>query len=75
MNIYKKYTKIMSAPRNESMKLAPVRTFNDFLLDTNKYLAPPLNDLKRFNNRCISNLLYFQTNYIALAAVIFALFV
>ena len=59
---------------NEKMKLAPVRSLNDFLLDSKKYISPPFNDIKRFNNRVTSNLLYYQTNYIGLSAVVFVLF-
>lgn len=63
-----------SNKHNEKMKLAPVRPMNDFLLDSKKYLSPPFNDLKRFNNRVTSNLLYYQTNYFALSTAVFLLF-
>ena len=33
--------------------------------------APPFNDFPRWNNRIISNLLYYQTNYIASFLVFF----
>lgn len=59
---------------SDAMKLAPLRDLNDFLLDTKKYIPPALNDLKRFNNRITSNLLYYQTNYLALSVTIFLLF-
>lgn len=61
-------------PNGDKMKLAPVRPLNDFLLDSKKYLAPPFNDLKRFNNRVTSNLLYYQTNYFALSTAVFLIF-
>uniref|UniRef100_A0A0K0CY59 PRA1 family protein n=1 Tax=Angiostrongylus cantonensis TaxID=6313 RepID=A0A0K0CY59_ANGCA len=32
---------------------------------------PPYNDLQRWNNRIISNLLYYQTNYFAFFALLF----
>ena len=56
------------------MKLAPIRSLADFLLDAKKYRLPPFDNLKRFNNRVTSNLLYYQTNYFAISAVIFSLF-
>lgn len=63
-----------SNTKSEKMKLAPFRSMNDFLLDSKKYTPPTFNDLKRFNNRVTSNLLYYQTNYFAISAVVFALF-
>lgn len=57
----------------EKMKLAPIRSVNDFILDSKKYLSPPLSDMKRFNNRLTSNLLYYQTNYFAFSFVVFVL--
>lgn len=59
--------------KSEKMKLAPLRSVNDFLLDSKRYLPPTFSDLKRFNNRVTSNLLYYQTNYLAISAVIFLL--
>ncbi|KAK5967637.1 hypothetical protein GCK32_013359 [Trichostrongylus colubriformis] len=38
-----------------------------------QFQLPPYNDLPRWNNRIISNLLYYQTNYFALFAVLFVL--
>lgn len=56
------------------MKTVPIRSMSDFLLDSKKYLPPPFNDLKRFNNRVISNLLYYQTNYFVTTGFVFTLF-
>ncbi|CAJ0918133.1 unnamed protein product, partial [Mesorhabditis belari] len=44
-------------------ELPPFRAINDFLLESARYERPPLEDLARWNNRIISNLLYYQTNY------------
>lgn len=54
--------------------MVPFRNLNDFILDSKKYSAPSFSDLKRLNNRVISNLLYYQTNYFALSAIVFSLF-
>ncbi|KAK5983015.1 hypothetical protein GCK32_007857 [Trichostrongylus colubriformis] len=43
------------------------------LMDKLNPSLPPYNDLPRWNNRIISNLLYYQTNYFALFAVLFVL--
>lgn len=59
---------------SEGMKLAPFRDLNDFVLDTRKYIPPAINDLKRLSNRITSNLLYYQTNYLALSVIVFSLF-
>lgn len=69
-------THIMSSinTKSEKMKLAPIRSFNDFLLDSKKYTPPAFNDLKRLNNRVTSNLLYYQTNYFGISIVVFLLF-
>lgn len=64
----------MSGSKSEGLKMVPIRTLGDFLLDSKRYLPPTFNDLKRFNNRVTSNLLYYQTNYIAVSAIVFSLF-
>ncbi|EGT58984.1 hypothetical protein CAEBREN_28667 [Caenorhabditis brenneri] len=45
------------------VEVPPLRNFHEFLLETDRYERPPFNDFKKWNNRIISNLLYFQTNY------------
>lgn len=62
----------MSDP--ERFQIAPMRSLNDFVLDTKRYLPPTFNDIKRFNNRVVSNLLYYQTNYLALSSFVFIIF-
>ncbi|KAF1758668.1 hypothetical protein GCK72_015127 [Caenorhabditis remanei] len=68
----------MSSP-NENMQimngveLPPFRNFHEFLLETNRYERPPFNDFQKWNNRIISNLLYFQTNYFVTIITIFLL--
>lgn len=63
-----------SNAKSEKMKLAPFRSMSEFILDSGKYTPPTFNDLKRFNNRVISNLLYYQTNYFAISVAVFGLF-
>ncbi|XP_068602602.1 PRA1 family protein 3-like [Brachionichthys hirsutus] len=53
------------------MKLAPIRPWDDFFPGTDRFTKPEFGDLAKWNNRVISNLMYYQTNYFALALVVF----
>lgn len=53
------------------VELPPFRNINDFILGKARFELPPYNDLQRWNNRIISNLLYYQTNYFAFFALLF----
>ncbi|XP_034552003.1 PRA1 family protein 3-like [Notolabrus celidotus] len=53
------------------MELAPLRPWDDFYPGTDRFAKPEFGDLTKWNNRVISNLLYYQTNYFALAVVVF----
>nr|ACQ58841.1 PRA1 family protein 3 [Anoplopoma fimbria] len=53
------------------MELAPLRPWDDFFPGMDRYAKPEFGDLTKRNNRVISNLLYYQTNYFAVAAVVF----
>ncbi|KHJ89104.1 hypothetical protein OESDEN_11084 [Oesophagostomum dentatum] len=50
------------------VELPPFRNVNDFLLGKARFELPPYNDLPRWNNRIVSNLLYYQTNYFLIFA-------
>ncbi|XP_018617537.2 PRA1 family protein 3-like [Scleropages formosus] len=54
-----------------SMEIAPLRPWDDFFPGPDRFAKPDLSDLTKWNNRVISNLLYYQTNYFAVAAVLF----
>ncbi|CAL8250534.1 unnamed protein product [Boreogadus saida] len=54
-----------------SMELAPLRPWDDFFPGTDRFAKPDFRDLTKWNNRMISNLLYYQTNYFAVAIVVF----
>ncbi|RWS06161.1 PRA1 family protein 3-like protein [Dinothrombium tinctorium] len=56
----------------EGTEIAPLRTLNDFLLDS-RFQVPNFKDFKKWENRVNSNLLYYQTNYFISAIIIFAL--
>uniref|UniRef100_A0A3Q3JA27 PRA1 family protein n=1 Tax=Monopterus albus TaxID=43700 RepID=A0A3Q3JA27_MONAL len=53
--------------------LAPFRPWNDFFPGTDRFAKPEFGDLAKWNNRVISNLLYYQTNYFAVALVVFVI--
>jgi len=53
-----------------SMELAPLRPWDDFIPGTDRFARPDVGDLSRWNARVVSNLLYYQTNYLALAVVV-----
>lgn len=51
----------------------PMRSLNDFLLESARFQLPNFNDFEKWGNRVVKNLLYYQTNYYAMWAVIFVL--
>ncbi|XP_077405939.1 PRA1 family protein 3-like [Vanacampus margaritifer] len=53
------------------MELAPLRPWNDFYPGTERFAKPEIGDVAKWNNRVISNLMYYQTNYFAAAVVVF----
>lgn len=53
------------------MELAPLRPWDDFFPGTDRFAKPEFGDLTKWNNRVISNLMYYQTNYFAAALVVF----
>nr|XP_006630680.1 PREDICTED: PRA1 family protein 3 [Lepisosteus oculatus] len=53
------------------MELAPLRPWDDFLPGSDRFAKPDVGNLAKWNNRVVSNLLYYQTNYFAMAIVVF----
>ncbi|KAJ8016739.1 hypothetical protein DPEC_G00010480 [Dallia pectoralis] len=53
------------------MELAPLRPWEDFFPGADRFAKPDIGDLAKWNNRVINNLLYYQTNYFAVAIVVF----
>ncbi|XP_030589557.1 PRA1 family protein 3 [Archocentrus centrarchus] len=53
------------------MELAPLRPWDDFFPGTDRFGKPEFGDLAKWNNRVISNLMYYQTNYFAVVLVVF----
>ncbi|XP_026857606.1 ADP-ribosylation factor-like 6 interacting protein 5b [Electrophorus electricus] len=55
----------------DAMEVAPFRPWEDFFPGADRFAKPDMSDLAKWNNRVISNLLYFQTNYFTVAVVLF----
>lgn len=53
------------------MEIAPLRPWDEFFSGVDRFSKPDVSDLSKWNNRVISNLLYYQTNYFAAAIVVF----
>ena len=54
-----------------NVELTPLRTWDDFLPAADRFAKPDLKDLAKWNNRVVNNLLYYQTNYLFMAIVVF----
>ncbi|OZC07420.1 PRA1 family protein [Onchocerca flexuosa] len=53
-----------------SVQVPPLRSFREFFCDKSRFEIPPFRDLPKWNNRMLSNLLYYQTNYFAFMSLI-----
>uniref|UniRef100_A0A669DTV7 PRA1 family protein n=1 Tax=Oreochromis niloticus TaxID=8128 RepID=A0A669DTV7_ORENI len=53
--------------------VAPLRPWTDFFPGSDRFAKPDTKDFTKWNNRVVSNLLYYQTNYLALVTFVFLL--
>ncbi|XP_051156562.1 PRA1 family protein 3 [Leptopilina boulardi] len=53
------------------LKLPPLRSLDEFILDGARFQIPNIKDLDKWGNRVVNNLLYYQTNYFFLSIIIF----
>ncbi|XP_034068094.1 PRA1 family protein 3-like isoform X2 [Gymnodraco acuticeps] len=53
------------------VEVTPLRSWEDFFPGSERFCKPDEKDPTRWGNRVVSNLLYYQTNYIAIALVAF----
>ena len=56
----------------QELRMTPFRPLNDFLLDAT-WNVPNFSDFPRLNNRIVSNLIYYQTNYFVFGIALFLL--
>lgn len=57
----------------ESPKLPPLRPFDDFLIGGARFGPPDFKNQEKWNNRVAQNLMYYQSNYFLMLAVVFLL--
>ncbi|XP_015229009.1 PREDICTED: PRA1 family protein 3 [Cyprinodon variegatus] len=53
------------------MELAPLRPWGDFFPGADRFSKPEFGDLTKWNDRMISNLMYYQTNYFIVVLIVF----
>jgi len=56
----------------QDSRFAPFRPLKDFILDAT-WNVPNFSDLPKLNNRIVSNLIYYQTNYFVFGIALFLL--
>lgn len=59
----------MSQTSMNNFQFAPLRSLDDFLLESARFQLPNMSDFEKWGNRVVKNLLYYQTNYFILAAI------
>lgn len=59
---------------SEDIQVPPFRKMDEFILGRARFQLPPFTDLPKWNNRILTNLLYFQTNYFAIMLVVILLY-
>lgn len=55
-----------------SMEIPPLRSLDDYILESARFQLPNLKDLDKWGNRVVNNLLYYQTNYFFTYVIIFS---
>ncbi|KAI4491341.1 hypothetical protein M0802_010274 [Mischocyttarus mexicanus] len=56
---------------NTNFELPPLRSLDDFLLASARFQIPNFKDLDKWGHRVVNNMLYYQTNYLFMAVIIF----
>jgi len=59
----------MSQVSANTFQFAPLRSLDDFLLESARFQVPNFGDFEKWGNRVVKNLLYYQTNYFILSAI------
>ena len=58
---------------NESLEIAPLRSLDDFILESARFQMPNFQDLDKWGHRVYNNLIYYQSNYFLMALGLFTL--
>ncbi|XP_043227765.1 PRA1 family protein 3-like isoform X1 [Amphibalanus amphitrite] len=53
------------------VEIAPLKSMDDFMLNSARFQIPNFKDADKWTNRVVHNLLYYQTNYFLLVIAIF----
>lgn len=53
------------------IKFTPLRPWSDFFPGAERFAFPDIYDLQKWNYRVTCNLLYYQTNYMLMAVIVF----
>lgn len=53
------------------VEIAPLRSLDDFLLESARFQVPNFRDLEKWSKRILNNLLYYQTNYFLTSCIVF----
>ena len=56
-----------------NIEVAPLRSLDDYLLESARFQIPNINDLEKWSNRVYQNLLYYQTNYFLTYLAVFTI--
>lgn len=59
----------MSQVTENNFQFAPLRSLDDFVLESARFQVPNFGDFEKWGNRVVKNLLYYQTNYFILSAI------
>ncbi|GAB6033083.1 hypothetical protein CHUAL_012697 [Chamberlinius hualienensis] len=59
------------AKNDTNVDIAPLRSLNDFILESARFQIPNMQDPDRWAKRIVKNLLYYQTNYFITALIVF----
>lgn len=52
-----------------NFQFAPLRSLDDFALESARFQLPNFGDFEKWGNRVVKNVLYYQTNYFILSAI------
>ena len=65
--------KMATSKEPNAFEVAPLRTLDDFLLESARFQVPNVRDFEKWGKRVYSNLIYYQSNYFLLALALFTL--
>jgi len=57
---------------NAEIEVAPLRSLDDFILSQSRFQVPEYQNVDKFRNRIVSNLIYYQTNYALSSIILFS---